>query len=149
MPTCGSLKTYMDLSLSVSLALSIRGAAYVFRRYGRGGAIEGRLFGFFFSAGSVVALFSFGWSVALATTGVLDTHQPSQLWELAMVAGLFSVLHHAQLAASYLYFETSFPTIRNAFLERVVALGDRLVAGFWGSPTLPWRKGKSDYSLDL
>ena len=104
------------------LALSIRGAAYVFRRYGRGGAIEGRLFGFFFSAGSVVALFAFGWSIALATTGVLDTHQPSQLWELAMVAGLFSVLHHAQLAASYLYFETSFPTIRNAFLERVVAL---------------------------
>ena len=129
------------------LALSIRGAAYVFRRYGRGGAIEGRLFGFFFSAGSVVALFAFGWSIALATTGVLDTHQPSQLWELAMVAGLFSVLHHAQLAASYLYFETSFPTIRNAFLERVVALETAwwlafgvllLCLGAKGSPIIHW-----------
>lgn len=129
------------------LALSIRGAAYVFRRYGRGGALEGRLFGFFFALASVVALFAFGWSIALATTGVLDTHQPHQLWELATVAGIFSVLHHSQLAASYLYFETSFPTLRNAFIERVVALETAwwlafgvllLCLGAKGSPIIDW-----------
>lgn len=129
------------------LALSIRGAAYVFRRYGRGGALEGRLFGFLFSASSVVALFAFGWSIALATTGVLDTHQPYQLWDLATVAGIFSILHHAQLAASYLSFETSFPTLRNAFVERVVALETAwwlafgvllLCLGAKGSPIIDW-----------
>lgn len=129
------------------LALSIRGAAYVFRRYGRGGALEGRLFGFFFAVSSVVALFALGWSIALATTGVLDTHEPDQLWDLAMVAGIFSVLHHSQLAASYLYFETSFPTLRNAFIERVVALETAwwlafgvllLCLGAKGSPIVDW-----------
>ena len=69
MPTFGSLKTYT--ALLYRSPPSVFGAAYVFRRYGRGGALEGRLFGFFFALSSVIALFAFGWSIALATTGVL------------------------------------------------------------------------------
>ena len=84
--------------------------------------------------------FLFGWSIAL--NHGCPRHPPTKS-TLGARNGLDSCP-----APSYLYFETSFPTIRNAFLERVVALE----TAWWlalGFSTLPWSKGKPDYSLDL
>ena len=122
-----------------------RGAAYVFRRYGRGGAIEGRLFGFFFSAGSIVALFAFGWSIARPR--VSSTPPAKSTLGARNGAGLFSVLHHAQLAASYL-------TLRQLsnHPKRISGTGRCLETAWWlalGFFYFALEQGKPDYSLDL
>ncbi len=130
----------VPLSLAL-LGIVLRGAAFVFRQYGQGGAADARRWGRIFGIASLVAPFFLGVSLAAVTGGQVrvspdgDVTAPTSAWwgVYPIAVGLFVVALHAWLAAVYLAAEAaSTPEVGSGALAddfRRRAIGAGLVAG--------------------
>lgn len=132
------------LGIPISLALVgivLRGAAFVFRQYGRGGEADARRWGRVFGISSLLAPFFLGTSLAALTGGqvrvvaagaeIAITAPTSAWWSPYPIAvGLFIVALFAYLAAVYLCVEArqaNVDGLADDFRARAIAAG--LVAG--------------------
>jgi cytochrome d ubiquinol oxidase subunit II len=133
----------VGIALGVPLSLALvgivlRGAAFVFRQYGRGGEADTRQWGRVFGVSSLLAPFFLGTSLAALTGGRIRVAPdgaviaPTAAWWDAypIAVGFFVVVLFAYLAAVYLTVEAEqagSPALADDFRARALACG--LVAG--------------------
>jgi cytochrome d ubiquinol oxidase subunit II len=133
----------VGIALGVPLSLALvgivlRGAAFVFRQYGRGTEADARRWGRVFGISSLLAPFFLGTSLAALTEGRIRiaadgaiTAPTAAWWGVYPIAvGLFVVALFAYLAAVYLCLEarqSGSPALADDFRTRALAAG--LVAG--------------------
>ena len=138
----------VGIALSVPLSLALvgivlRGAAFVFRQYGRGSPADARRWGRVFGVSSLLAPFFLGTSLAALTSGKIRIDSAGTVsattaawWGVYPVAvGLFVVALFAYLAAVYLCLEARGVAARNQESAALVddfrrrAIGAGLLAG--------------------
>jgi cytochrome d ubiquinol oxidase subunit II len=133
----------LGIALGVPLSLALvgivlRGAAFVFRQYGRGSPTDARRWGRVFGISSLLAPFFLGTSLAALTEGRIRVAAdggviaPTAAWwgVYPIAVGLFVVALFAYLAAVYLCVEarqTGNAELADDFRVRAIAAG--LVAG--------------------
>ncbi len=145
-PAFGVVGSTLELPLALALVgIVLRGAAYVYRAYGDGGAGPDHWWGHVFAAASTITPFALGISGAALATGDLSPDDPAAplTSPFGLVAGVFAVVATAFLAAVYLCRDAASSPAAEHLVPyfRRRALGGAVTAGALATVLLPllWR----------
>lgn len=144
-----SVRLFAPLLLLL-VGIVLRGAAFTFRTYEHGDAVQER-WGLVFSASSVLAPVMLGVVVGALASGRLraDAGEPgavgAALSPFALATGAFACACFAFLAATYLAVETE-RELREDFRRRAIAAGVAVFAGAAAVAALSWREAPAVFA---